>query len=246
MLQTRVGKRTGAAALRMAVDMVRPSDLGISKDEAVSRVTDDHLDSVLHPQFAGSGYTVLAKGLGASPGAAVGQVYFTADDAAAAADAGRAGHPGPQRDVARGRARHAGVRGHPDRPRRPRQPRRRRRPRLGQARRRRRRGGADRPRTRSPWATSVLYEGDWISLDGASRHRGGRRGAADGGRAARRVRHHPRRGPTTSARASWRSGPTPTPVRTPPTPASSAPRASDCAAPSTCSWARIACRSCGG
>ena len=88
MLQTRVGKRTGVAALQMAVDMVRPSDLGISKAEAVTRITEDHLDSVLHPQFAGSGYTVWAKGLGASPGAAVGRVYFTADDAAAAADRG--------------------------------------------------------------------------------------------------------------------------------------------------------------
>ena len=88
MLQTRVGKRTGAAALRMAVDMVRPSDLGISKAEAVSRLTEDHLDSVLHPQFAGSGYEVWAKGLGASPGAAVGRIYFTADDAATAAERG--------------------------------------------------------------------------------------------------------------------------------------------------------------
>ncbi len=88
MLQTRVGKRTGTAALKMAVDMVRPSDLGISKAEAVSRITEDHLASVLHPQFAGSGYKVWAKGLGASPGAAVGRIYFTADDAAAAAERG--------------------------------------------------------------------------------------------------------------------------------------------------------------
>jgi pyruvate,orthophosphate dikinase len=76
------------AALQMAVDMVRPSDLGISKEEAVSRITEDHLDSVLHPQFSGSGYKVWAKGLGASPGAAVGRIYFTADDAAAAAERG--------------------------------------------------------------------------------------------------------------------------------------------------------------
>src|SRR6202034_4121679 len=88
MLQTRVGKRTGAAALKMAVDMVRSSDLGISKAEAITRITEDHLDSVLHPQFSGSGYTTWAKGLGASPGAAVGQIYFTADDAAAAAERG--------------------------------------------------------------------------------------------------------------------------------------------------------------
>jgi pyruvate,orthophosphate dikinase len=85
-----VGKRTGAAALKMAVDMVRPSDLGISKEEAVSRITEDHLDSVLHPQFAGSGYATWAKGLGASPGAAVGRIYFTANDAAAAAERGEA------------------------------------------------------------------------------------------------------------------------------------------------------------
>jgi pyruvate,orthophosphate dikinase len=88
MLQTRVGKRTGAAALKMAVDMVRPNDLAISKAEAVSRITEDHLDAVLHPQFAGSGYTVWAKGLGASPGAAVGRLYFTADEAAEAAGRG--------------------------------------------------------------------------------------------------------------------------------------------------------------
>jgi pyruvate,orthophosphate dikinase len=88
MLQTRVGKRTGAAALKMAVDMARANDLGISKAEAVSRITEDHLDSVLHPQFAGSGYDVWAKGLGASPGAAVGRIYFTANDAAAAAERG--------------------------------------------------------------------------------------------------------------------------------------------------------------
>ncbi len=85
MLQTRVGKRTGSAALRMAVDMVGERTIKLTKAEAVQRVTGDHLDQVLHPQFAGSGYTVLTTGLGASPGAAVGQVYLTADDAEAAA-----------------------------------------------------------------------------------------------------------------------------------------------------------------
>src|SRR6202451_1901781 len=75
MLQTRVGKRTGVAALQMAVDMVRPSDLGISKAEAVSRITEDHLHAVLPPPLSGSGYSVWAKGLWASPGAAVRQIY---------------------------------------------------------------------------------------------------------------------------------------------------------------------------
>jgi pyruvate,orthophosphate dikinase len=85
MLQTRVGKRTGTAALRMAVEMTKGSGKGdgkwkITKEEALGRITADHLDQVLHPQFAGTG-DVIAKGLAASPGAAVGKVYFTAEDA---------------------------------------------------------------------------------------------------------------------------------------------------------------------
>src|SRR4029078_904778 len=92
MLQTRVGKRTGAAALKMAVDMTKGSGKGkarwkISKHEAIMRIAADHLDQVLHPQFAGKG-KVIAKGLAASPGAAVGKVYFSADDAADADERG--------------------------------------------------------------------------------------------------------------------------------------------------------------
>ena len=92
MLQTRVGKRTGAAALRMAVDMTKGTGKGaarwkISKTEAIMRVAAEHLDQVLHPQFANQG-KVLAKGLAASPGAAVGKVYFTADDAVNADERG--------------------------------------------------------------------------------------------------------------------------------------------------------------
>ena len=93
MLQTRVGKRTGAAALKMAVEMTKPTGTGkkawkISKTEAIMRVAADHLDQVLHPQFATKSKSI-AKGLGASPGAAVGQVFFTADDAEAAVAAGK-------------------------------------------------------------------------------------------------------------------------------------------------------------
>nr|MBA3655096.1 pyruvate, phosphate dikinase [Actinomycetota bacterium] len=84
----RVGKRTGAAALRMAVDMTKDRKIKLSRENAVQRVTGDHLDQVLHPQFSGAEITVIAKGLGASPGAAVGRAYFTADDAADAADRG--------------------------------------------------------------------------------------------------------------------------------------------------------------
>ena len=90
MLQTRVGKRTGAATLKMAVDMTKSSGKTkwkISKEEAIMRVTADALDQVLHPQFSGTGLT-LTQGLGASPGAAVGNVEFTADAAVDAVDRG--------------------------------------------------------------------------------------------------------------------------------------------------------------
>ncbi len=88
MLQTRVGKRTGVAALKMAVDMHNDPTIGLSKAEAIGRITADHLEQVLHPQFAKTDAPVIATGLAASPGAAVGRAYFTADDAAAAAERG--------------------------------------------------------------------------------------------------------------------------------------------------------------
>ena len=88
MLQTRVGKRTGVAALKMAVDMTTDPTIGLSRPEAVRRITADHLEQVLHPQFARTDAPVVATGLAASPGAAVGRAYFTADDAAAAAERG--------------------------------------------------------------------------------------------------------------------------------------------------------------
>ncbi len=88
MLQTRVGKRTGIAALKMAVEMTKDRHIKLTKEEAVMRVTAEHLDQVLHPQFAHSNFKAITKGLGASPGAAVGHAYFTADDAAAAAQKG--------------------------------------------------------------------------------------------------------------------------------------------------------------
>jgi pyruvate,orthophosphate dikinase len=91
MLQTRVGKRGGVAALRMAVDMTTDERMTLSHEEAVQRVTAEHLDQVLHPRFKYKGdEVVIAKGLNASPGAAVGKAYFTADDAAEAAARGEA------------------------------------------------------------------------------------------------------------------------------------------------------------
>jgi pyruvate,orthophosphate dikinase len=87
MLQTRVGKRTAAAALRMAAEMVEEGLIG--EKEAVLRIQPAQLDQLLHPQFdPAAKYDPIAKGLNASPGAAVGKVYFTADDAEAHATAG--------------------------------------------------------------------------------------------------------------------------------------------------------------
>ena len=84
MLQTRNGKRTAAAALKIAVDLV---DEGmISEEEAILRVEPKQLDALLHPQFdavALKKATPIGKGLAASPGAACGKVVFTAEDAKA-------------------------------------------------------------------------------------------------------------------------------------------------------------------
>lgn len=89
MLQTRNGKRTAAAALKIAVDLV---DEGmIDEKEAVLRVDPKQLDSLLHPQFdpeALKNAEVIGKGLAASPGAACGQVVFTAEDAKNAVESG--------------------------------------------------------------------------------------------------------------------------------------------------------------
>jgi pyruvate,orthophosphate dikinase len=89
MLQTRVGKRTGGAAVRMAVDMANEGL--IKRDEAVTRVEPDHLDQLLHPQFdPKADIEVLARGLNASPGAAVGKAVFDADRAAEQGENGEA------------------------------------------------------------------------------------------------------------------------------------------------------------
>jgi len=80
ILQTRTGKRTAEAAVKIAVDMVK--ERLIPKKEAVKRVTPEQLDRLLHPHFDPKARRdVAAKGLPASPGAAVGQVVFTADTA---------------------------------------------------------------------------------------------------------------------------------------------------------------------
>ncbi len=88
MLQTRNGKRTGTAALRIAVEMVKEGL--IDKKTAVMRVEAGQLDQLLHPMFDKSEKReVLTTGLPASPGAAVGQVVFSAEDAEKAAEEGK-------------------------------------------------------------------------------------------------------------------------------------------------------------
>lgn len=93
MLQTRGGKRAGQAAVKIAVDMV---DEGVvTTDQAIMMVRPEHLNQLLHPQFKDSETTksykdnVIAKGLPASPGAAVGKIVFSPEAAEAAFAAGQ-------------------------------------------------------------------------------------------------------------------------------------------------------------
>lgn len=89
MLQTRNGKRTAAAALKIAVDLVNEGM--VTKEEAIMKVDPKQLDALLHPNFepkALKAAKVVAKGLPASPGAATGKIYFEADDAVEASKGG--------------------------------------------------------------------------------------------------------------------------------------------------------------
>ena len=87
ILQTRNGKRTAQAALRIAVELVE--EKMITKEEAIMKVDPKQLDQLLHPAFDEQSLAnakVIAKGLPASPGAAAGKIYFTAEDAKEAHD----------------------------------------------------------------------------------------------------------------------------------------------------------------
>jgi pyruvate,orthophosphate dikinase len=88
MLQTRSAKRPAQAAVRFAVDAVEEELL--TKAEAMATIDAGKLDALLHPTFApGAEFEVLAEGVAASPGAAKGEIVFTADEAVEAAEAGR-------------------------------------------------------------------------------------------------------------------------------------------------------------
>ncbi len=143
MLQTRTGKRTAKAALRIAVDMAEGGL--ISEEEAVLRIDPAALDQLLHPTLDPTAERkVIAKGLPASPGAACGKAVFDADTAEKWAGAGEKVilvriETSPE-DI---HGMHA-AEGHPHRARRHDQPRRRRRARHGPALRQRRRRDRDR------------------------------------------------------------------------------------------------------
>src|SRR5436190_8761850 len=88
MLQTRNAKRPAQAAVRFAVDAV--SEGLLTREEALRTIDADRLDGLLHDSFApGADYDVMTKGVPASPGAAKGEIVFTAEDAVAAAEDGR-------------------------------------------------------------------------------------------------------------------------------------------------------------
>ena len=117
MLQTRVGKRTAAAAFVIATHLV---DEGvIDMDEALRRVNGAQLAQLMFPTFdLAQEPEQLTRGVGASPGAAVGKAVFDAQRAVGHGEGGRAGHPGAPGDQPRRPARHDRGAGHPDQPRR--------------------------------------------------------------------------------------------------------------------------------
>ncbi len=145
MLQTRSGKRTGYAAVVIATDLV--AEKLVTPKEAILLVDPEALNQLLAPGFDPDEWKkipVATKGLPASPGAASGQVVFSADHAVEWAQPGQAGDSRPARDRARRHPRHVRRAGHPHRDRRHDLARRRRRPADGQAVDRRRRRARDR------------------------------------------------------------------------------------------------------
>ena len=117
MLQTRSGKRTAKAALRIAVELAQ--EKLISHAEAVTRIDPAALDQLLHPTIdPAAERKVIATGLPASPGAACGEIVFSSEDAELLKKPGPQGDPGSRRDLARGHSRHARRRRNIDHPRR--------------------------------------------------------------------------------------------------------------------------------
>ena len=174
MLQTRNGKRTGPAAVRIAVEMVEEGLIRRKKPCCASirssSISSCTRCSIPPPRRS---LTKLATGLPASPGAAVGTVVFTADDAVEPVRQG-ARHPGPQRDRARRHSRHGSGQGHSHLARRHDQPRGRglraawAPPASPAPSRSRSTSTRRKSRSRSNGKAITLKEGDWISLDGST------------------------------------------------------------------------------
>ena len=244
MLQTRVGKRTAAAALRMAAEMVEEGL--IEPKEAVLRVQPAQLDQLLHPQFDPKadvqGHRQGPQRLARRGGR---RRLLHRRRRRGARPGGGEGHPRPPRDQPRRPPRHDRRRGHPHVPGRARQPRRRRRPRHGQAGHLRRRGGQDRPQGQAVQGRRRCRQGRRHHLH-LRHHRRDRPGRGAGGhpRADRALRHRPRlRRPVPPPQGPHQRR---HPGGLGPGPRRSAPRASACAAPSTCSSARTGWPSSGG
>ena len=244
MLQTRSAKRPAQAAVRFAVDAVGEGLL--SRAQAIATIDARSLHALLHPTFDPEArYEVVARGVAASPGAAKGAIVFTAPDAVAAAEEGRAVilvRPFTEADDVAGfhaakgiltseggKASHAALvaRG------------------MGRPAvtgRRRAGGRPARPRGAHRRARAARGRPDRHRRDGRHHH------------ARRRRARHPRRSTRASTRCSSGAtscarsacAPTPTRPRTRAARAPSAPRASGCAAPSTCSWPPTASPRCSG
>ena len=187
MLQTRSGKRTAQSALKIAVSLVEEGL--ITREEAIGRIDPASLDQLLHPTLDPKAKTtVLARGLPASPGAALGEVVFTAEEAEFACLARRGGNPRTYRDEPGRHSRHVRRQGHFDDSRRHDQPRRGRCPRHGTALRRWRGGFAGRLRgahyhvTKHRRDSGRDHHSRWVNRRG---HIG--RGADDPARALRRI-----------------------------------------------------------
>ena len=231
-----------AGTIATAVREAHEARNGLAVAGALNCIEPSELAPFFHVSLAGDvDADPIGEGLPASPGAASGRIVLSADDAIAAAETGDDVILVRTRDVARRRARHAGLAGHPDEPRGHGQPRSGGRPRLGHPRRRR---GRRRPHR-------------WIDRGHRVEHTPGRRRDHHRRQHRRRV---PRStgdrwscSPTRTRRAvgvgrhpsptdTSRSGPTPTPPATRATGATSVPRGSGCAAPSTCSSPPNGCR----
>ena len=244
MLQTRSAKRPAQAAVRFAVDAV---DEGLlSRAQAIATIDARSLHALLHPTFDPEArYEVVARGVAASPGAAKGAIVFTAPGRGHRGRAGARGHPRAALHRGRRRRRVPRREGHPHVPGRQGVARGARGPRHGLPRRDRRRRPGDRPaRARGAHRRSPPARGrpDRDRRNGRHHHAGRRRARDPRGRPA--LRHAASSGATSCARSAY--APTRTHPRTPAARAPSAPRASGCAAPSTCSWPPIASRRCSG